>query len=136
MTDARISMLPFPRFLRLLSVTALLVGIFWLDLSMPVGGSVPVLYVIPVSWIALWSRRRETLTLILTGLTATILIVLRYGFAGTSQTDLEVINRLLPSCVVWTTVLIALFRKVQEEDRKMRETLSQVLQKLPGRRRR
>jgi len=136
MIPARISLLPFPRFLRLLSVIALLIGIFWFDLSMPLGTSVPVLYVIPMSWIALWSRRRETLTLILTGFTATVLIVLRHGFAGTSQTDFEVINRLLPSCVVWTTVLIALFRKVQEEDRKMRETLSQVLQKLPGRRRR
>jgi hypothetical protein len=134
MTHARISLLPFPRLLRLLSVFALLVGIFWFDLSMPLGASVPVLYVIPVRWIALWSGRRETVALILTGLTATVLIVLRYGFATTGQTDLAVINRLLPSCVVWTTVLLALFRKVQEEDRKMRETLSQVLQKLIRRR--
>src|SRR2546423_1871923 len=51
-----------------------------------------------------------------------------------SRTDLDAINRFLPSSVVWTTVLLALFRKVQEEDRKMRETLSQVLQKLTGRR--
>jgi hypothetical protein len=108
-------------------------GIFWLDLSMPLGASVPVLYVIPVSWIALWSGRRETLALTVTGLTATVLIVLRYGFATTGQTDLAVINRLLPSCVVWTTVLFAVFRKVQEEDRKMRVTLSQALQKLTGR---
>lgn len=135
MTYARISLLPFPRLLSLLSVIALLIGIFWFDLSMPLGASVPVLYVIPVSWIALWSGRRETVALILTGITATVLIVLRYGFATTSHPDLAVINRLLPSCVVWTTVLLALFRKVQEEDRKMRETLSQALQKLTAARR-
>jgi hypothetical protein len=114
-------------------VFAFLMGIFWFDLSMPLGVSVPVLYVIPVSWIALWSGRRETVALILTGLSATILILLRYGFATTGQTDLAVINRLLPSCVVWMTVLFALFRKVQEEDREMRQALSQVLQKLTGR---
>jgi hypothetical protein len=114
-------------------VSAFLMGIFWIDLSMPLGVAVPVLYVIPVSWIALWSGRRETVALIVTGLSATVLIVLRYGFATTGQTDLAVVNRLLPSCVVWTTILFALFRKVQEEDRKMRETLSQVLQKLTRR---
>ena len=125
--------LPFPRLLRFLSVLAFLLGIFWIDLSLPLGIAVPVLYVIPVSWIALWSARRETGALIVTGLSATALIVLRYGMATTGHTDLAFINRLLPSCVVWATILFALFRKVQEEDRKMRETLSQVLQKLTGR---
>jgi hypothetical protein len=133
MAHTLVSLLPFPRLLRLLSVSAFLMGIFWIDLSMPLGVAVPVLYVIPVSWIALWSGRRETVALIVTGLSATVLIVLRYGFATTGQTDLAVVNRLLPSCVVWTTILFALFRKVQEEDRKMRETLSQVLQKLTRR---
>lgn len=133
MAHTLVSLLPFPRLLRLLSVLAFLMGTFWIDLSMPLGVAVPVLYVIPVSWIALWSGRRETVALIVTGLSATVLIVLRYGLAATGQTDLAVVNRLLPSCVVWTTILFALFRKVQEEDRKMRETLSQVLQKLTGR---
>lgn len=133
MAHALVSLLPFPRLLRLLSVLAFLMGIFWIDLSMPLGVAVPVLYVIPVGWIALWSGRRETVALIVTGLSATVLIVLRYEYATTGQTDLAVINRLLPSCVLWTTILFALFRKVQEEDRKMRETLSQVLQKLTRR---
>lgn len=108
-------------------------GIFWIDLSMPLGIAVPVLYVIPVSWIALWSGRRETAALIVTGLSATVLIVLRYGLAATGESDLSLINRLLSSCVVWATILFALFRKVQEEDRKTRETLSHVLQKLTKR---
>ncbi len=133
MAHALVSLFPFPRLLRLLSVLAFLMGIFWIDLSMPLGVAVPVLYVIPVSWIAFWSGRRETVALVVTGLSATVLIVLRYGLATTGQTDLAVINRLLPSCVVWATILLALFRKVQEEDRKMRETLVQVLQKLTGR---
>jgi hypothetical protein len=133
MAHTLVSLLPFPRLLRLLSVLAFLMGTFWIDLSMPLGVAVPVLYVIPVSWIALWSGRRETIALIVTGISATVLIVLRYGLAATEQTDLAVVNRLLPSCVVWTTILFALFRKVQEEDRKMRETLSQVLQQLTRR---
>ncbi len=108
-------------------------GIFWIDLSMPLGVAVPVLYVIPVGWIALWSGRRQTGALIVTGLSATVLIVLRYGLATTGQTDLAIVNRLLPSGVIWTTILLALFRKVQEEDRKMRETFSHVLQKLTKR---
>jgi hypothetical protein len=108
-------------------------GVFWVDLSMPLGVAVPVLYVIPVGWIALWSERRETIALIMTGLCATVLIVLRYALATTGQTDLAAVNRLLPSCVIWATILFALFRKVQEEDRKMRETFSQVLQKLTRR---
>jgi ABC-type proline/glycine betaine transport system permease subunit len=74
-------MIPFPQLLRLLSVLALLMGVFWIDLSMPLGIAVPVLYVIPVNWIAFWSGRRETLALIVTGLFATVLIVLRYGMA-------------------------------------------------------
>lgn len=126
-------MIPFPQLLRLLSVFAFLTGIFWIDLSMPLGIAVPVLYVIPVNWIAFWSGRRETLALIVTGLFATVLIVLRYGMAVAGESDLAVINRLLPSGVIWATILFALFRKVQEEDRKMRETLSQVLQKLTRR---
>lgn len=133
MAHTLVALLPFPRLLRLLSVLAFLMGTFWIDLSMPLGVAVPVLYVIPVSWIALWSGRRETVALIVTGISATVLIVLRYGLAATGQTDLAVVNRLLPSCVVWTTILFALFRKVQEEDRKMRETLSQVLQQLTTR---
>jgi hypothetical protein len=133
MAHALVSLLPFPRLLRLLSVLAFLIGIFWIDLSMPLGVAVPVLYVIPVSWIALWSGRRETVALIMTGLSATILIVLRYGLATAGQTDLAAVNRLLPLCVLWATILFALFRKVQEEDRKMRETLSQALQKLTRR---
>ena len=133
MAHALVSLLPFPRLLRLLSVVAFLMGIFWIDLSMPLDVAVPVLYVIPVSWIALWSGRRETVALIMTGLSATVLIVLRYGLATTGQTDLAVLNRLLPSCVIWATILFALFRKVQEEDRRMRETLSHVLQKLTRR---
>jgi hypothetical protein len=108
MAHALVSLLPFPRLLRLL-------------------------YVIPVSWVALWSGRRETVALIVTGLSATVLIVIRYGLGTAGQPDLAVINRLLPLGVVWTTILFALFRKVQEEDRKMRETLSQVLQKLTRR---
>ncbi|HKN85283.1 MAG TPA: hypothetical protein VJV04_00340 [Nitrospiraceae bacterium] len=126
-------LLSFPELLRLLSVGAFLMGVFWIDLSMPLGTAIPVLYVIPVSWIAFWSGRRETLALIVTGLSATVLIVLRYGLATTGQSDLAVINRLLPSGVIWATILFALFRKVQEEDRKMRETLSQALQKLTRR---
>lgn len=135
MVHARNVLLPFPRLLRLLSVFAFLMGIFWFDLSMPLGVAVPVLYVIPIGWIALWSARRETLALIVAGLCATGLMVLRYELATTGQSDLAVINRLLPSCVVWSTILLALFRKVQEEDRKMRETLSLVLQKLTKRNR-
>lgn len=133
MAHALASLLPFPRLLRLLSVFAFLMGILWVDLSMPLDVAVPVLYVIPVSWIALWSGRRETVALIVTGLSATVLIVLRYQLATTGQTDVAVVNRLLPSCVVWGTILLALFRKVQEEDRKMRETFSHVLQKLTRR---
>jgi ABC-type proline/glycine betaine transport system permease subunit len=133
MVDIPYMMIPFPQFLRLLSVLALLMGVFWIDLSMPLGIAVPVLYVIPVSWIAFWSGRRETLALIVTGLFATVLIVLRYGLAAAGESDLAVINRLLPSSVIWATILFALFRKVQEEDRRMRETLSQVLQKLTRR---
>ena len=108
-------------------------GIFWIDLSMPLGVAVPVLYVIPVTWIALWSGRRETAPLIVTGLSATVLVVLRYGLATTGQTDMDVVNRLLPSCVIWTAIVLALFRKVHEEDRKMRETFSHVLHKLTRR---
>jgi ABC-type proline/glycine betaine transport system permease subunit len=133
MVDIPYMMIPFPQFLRLLSVLALLMGVFWIDLSMPLGIAVPVLYVIPVSWIAFWSGRRETLALIVTGLFATVLIVLRYGLAAAGESDLAVINRLLPSSVIWATILFALFRKVQEEDRRMREALSQVLQKLTNR---
>jgi hypothetical protein len=108
-------------------------GVFWVDLSMPLGVAVPVLYVIPVGWIALWSGRRETIALIMTGLCATVLIVLRYALATTGQSDLAAVNRLLPSGVIWATILFALFRKVQEEDQKMRETFSHVLQKLTRR---
>jgi hypothetical protein len=133
MAHALVSLFPFPRLLRLLSVFAFLMGIFWIDLSMPLGVAVPVLYVIPVTWIALWSGRRETAPLIVTGLSATVLVVLRYGLATTGQTDMDVVNRLLPSCVIWTAIVLALFRKVHEEDRKMRETFSHVLHTLKRR---
>jgi hypothetical protein len=133
MTHEFVSRLPFPRLLRLFSVCAFLMGVFWLDLSMPLGIATPVLYAIPVSWIALWSGKRETMTFIVTGFAATVLTVLRYGVADTGHSDLAVINRFLPLCVIWATILIALFRKVKEEDRAMRETLSHALQKLTGR---
>jgi hypothetical protein len=121
---------PFPHFLRLLSVFALLLGVFWMDLSLPAGLAVPVLYVIPVNWIALWSGRRETLPLIVTGVSATVLLVFGYGLAGAREPDAAVMNRLLPLGVIWATIVFALFRKVQEEDHKTRETLSRVLQTL------
>ncbi len=133
MAHLHFSQLPFPRLLRLLVVGEFLLGVLWLDVSMPLGVAVPVLYAIPVSWIALWSGRRETFALIATGLSATILIMLRYVLASAEDADLAVVNRLLASCVIWATVLLALFRKVQEEDRKLRATLSDVLKKLTRR---
>lgn len=133
MTHELASLLQFPRLLRLLSVLAFLMGVFWLDFSLPLGIAAPVLYAIPVSWVALWSRKRETKTLIATGFTATVFMALRYGLADAEHSDLALINRFLPFCVIWATIVIALFRKVKEEDRAMRETLSQALHKLTGR---
>jgi len=87
-----------------------------------------MLYVIPVSWIALWSGRRETLSVVMMGLLVTMLIVVRYAMAPGDESAFAGTNRLLAAGVIWATVLLAIFRKVQEEDWELRRTMSDVLQ--------
>lgn len=117
----------FPRLVRFVAVFAFAAGVFWLDLSMPLGTAVPILYAVPVSWIALWSGRRETLSVIVIGLFATVLIVLRYLMSGDGF-EFEVTNRVLTIGVIWANIALSIFRKVQEEDWELRRTMSDVLQ--------
>lgn len=121
------SLRTFPRLVRFVAVFAFAAGVFWLDLSMPLGTAVPVLYAVPVSWIALWSGRRETLSVIVTGLFATVLIVLRYLMASDGS-EFEATNRILTIGVIWANIVLSIFRKVQEEDWELRRTMSDVLQ--------
>lgn len=122
------SLRTFPRLVRFVAVFAFMAGVFWLDLSMPLGIAVPILYAVPVGWIALWSGRRETFPVIMTGLFATVLIVLRYMMAAGHELEFETTNRLLTTGVIWSNILLSIFRKVQEEDWELRRTMSDVLQ--------
>src|SRR5690242_12514782 len=116
------SLRTFPRLVRFVAVFTFATGVFWLDLSMPLGTAIPVLYAVPVSWIALWSGRRETLSVIVTGLFATVLIVLRYLMVGDGL-EFEVTNRILTIGVIWANIVLSIFRKVQEEDWELRRTM-------------
>jgi hypothetical protein len=102
------------------TITVLItVGIFMLDVQIPLGIAVPVLYLLPFSYVILWSVPRQRLVififpLIVTGLTLVALIAKPGG-----DWNVGTANRLIILCVMWAITVLALVRKQQDADREV-----------------
>ncbi|MES4784714.1 MAG: hypothetical protein C4294_01575, partial [Nitrospiraceae bacterium] len=103
------------------SLGSLAVGIFTLDLSLPLGVAVGVLYTIPVL-ISIWfPQKRYTLVSALLGTVFTILGIFLSPLGGILWVGL--INRGLTLFIVWVTVILVLLHKQATEQIKILQGL-------------
>jgi hypothetical protein len=97
-------------------VVAPAIGIFILDLHLPLGAAIGVLYAVPVV-VSLWfPRRRYTMLAALAGTILTILDV----FLSFAESPLWIvfINRAVSLVVIWATaILVLLYKQAQAEMR-------------------
>ena len=101
-----------------LVVALLLLIIFILDATTPIGVAVPVLYVVPVVWFGVWSPPNAILPVGIIGALSTLLGLLGFFISsGGEVTEFDVMNRILALCAVWFVVLSILLRKGVEQDR-------------------
>jgi hypothetical protein len=96
----------------LAGLVALNVTVFILDLLLPLGVAVGMLYVIPI-FISLWyPERRHTLVAAMTG---TLLAVAGFVFSSGGILWMGVFNRTLTLTLIWATAGVVLLRKRAEE---------------------
>ena len=89
-----------------LVVGLLLLIIFFLDATTPIGVAVPVLYVVPVVWFGVWSPPAAVLPVGIIGALNTVLGLLGFFIAAAGETtEFDVMNRILGLCAVWFVVL-------------------------------
>jgi hypothetical protein len=92
------------------------VSVFLLDVSVPLGFVTPVLYVIPVALVAVFTPPTAFVALFGTAGLCTLLTFAAFFLSPPGHFDLAVGNRFIALCAVWATALIAGFRKGQEQD--------------------
>ena len=108
----------------------LLMFIFVLDILTPVGITLPILYIIPVILVGVWSSPRAILAVTVIGASSTLLGTAAYFLASPgSHDDVVVANRVLALFGLWLSVIIILLRKGFEQDREMRTVLETSLQR-------
>jgi len=108
----------------------LLALIFCLDILTPVGLTVPILYIVPVILVGVWSSPRAILAVTVVGGIGTVLGTVAYFLAHTvSHDDVSIANRVLALFGLWLSVVIILLRKGFEQDREMRTVLETSLQR-------
>ena len=101
-----------------LVVALLLLIIFALDMTTPVGVAVPVMYVVPVVGFGVWSPPNAILPVGIVGALSTALGLLGFSISAAGEaTEFDVMNRILALCAVWFVVLSILLRKGIEQDR-------------------
>jgi hypothetical protein len=100
---------------RLFTVT-LIVAIFFVDLSTPLGLAIPVLYVLPVVCLAMWSSPHATVSLFVTAIVCTLLGFFGLLLSPPGDRELAIGNRALSLCAVWGTILLALLKKGLDQD--------------------
>jgi hypothetical protein len=104
--------------------------IFVLDILTPVGIMLPVLYIIPVILVGVWSSPRAILAVTVVGAGSTVLGTVAYFLAAPGlHDDVIVANRVLALFGLWLCVIIILLRKGFEQDREMRAVLETSLQR-------
>ena len=109
----------------------LLALIFCLDILTPVGITLPILYIVPVILVGVWSSPHAILAVTVVGGMGTVLGTAAYFLAHTTlhHDDVAVANRALALFGLWLSVIIILLRKGFEQDREMRTLLERTLQR-------
>ncbi|WP_447976551.1 hypothetical protein [Candidatus Nitrospira bockiana] len=94
-----------------------------IDSATPLGRSTPILYLIPVSWVSMWSPAQDLWSPLLTAITATVFTAgASYISPVADCASLAFSNRTLAIVVMWSVLLGALTRKTYEQDRLWRRS--------------
>jgi hypothetical protein len=109
----------------------LLAIIFCLDILTPVSITLPILYIVPVILVGVWSSPHAILAVTVVGGVGTVLGTAAYFLAPTTlhHDDVAVANRALALFGLWLSVVIILLRKGFEQDREIRTVLERTLQR-------
>jgi hypothetical protein len=108
----------------------LLAIIFCLDILTPAGITLPILYIVPVILVGVWSSPRAILAVTVVGGMSTVLGTAAYFLAPTGlHDDVVVANRVLALFGLWLSVVIILLRKGFEQDREMQTVLETSLER-------
>jgi len=94
----------------------LAVFLFLLDVQVPLGFATPVLYVIPVALVAVFTPPTALLPLFITATLGSVLTFVAFFLSPPGHLDLAVGNRVLALCAVWAITIIAAIRKGREQD--------------------
>jgi hypothetical protein len=98
-----------------IGIAALALGIFFVDIALPLGVSVGVLYAIPVM-MTQWAPQRKAI--VATATASTILIFLDYFISPPGGIVWMVLtNRALSVATVWMVAYLCFLRRRAEEDR-------------------
>lgn len=91
-------------------------SVFLLDVSIPLGFATPVLYVIPVALVAIFTPPTAFVAVFVTAGLCTLLTFAGFFLSPPGHFDLAVGNRFVALCAVWAIVIIAGIRKAREQD--------------------
>jgi hypothetical protein len=91
-------------------------SVFLLDVSVPLGFATPVLYVIPVALVAVFTPPTAFVAVFLTAGLCTLLTFAGLFLSPPGHFDLAVGNRFVALCAVWAIAIITGIRKTQEQD--------------------
>jgi hypothetical protein len=108
----------------------LLMVIFVVDILTPMAITFPILYIIPVILVGVWSSPRAIPAVTVVGAGSTVLGAVAYFLASPGvHDDIIVANRVLALFGLWLCVIIILLRKGFEQDREMRAVLETSLER-------
>ncbi|WP_447978497.1 hypothetical protein [Candidatus Nitrospira bockiana] len=105
-----------PAALGMAPVFAAAVAVFLIDVAVVGSEAGGVLYLAPVAWVALWSRRNESSSVIGVAVLSSALaaVGLFASFSGLGWW--QVVDRVIVVLVIWVTALLSLMRKRVEEE--------------------
>jgi len=93
--------------------------VFILDMMLPLGIAVPCLYLLPLSFLALWSTPKQSSPALLLAGVCMVLITVGFFLSPFGPLWVAVVNRLCAITIIGVTTVLSLLRKRTEEQIKV-----------------
>lgn len=97
--------------------------VFVIDVFLPLGLAMPVLYVAPLACLTLWSSPKDSWGVVFTAIICTALIVTALLLSPPRLRSLAVLNYVLTVGMVWVMAVLSVLRKRVEQERNVLRAL-------------